>query len=181
MVEIGPVVLKREFLNIFNIILQFRFYLPFERGLALHLNKFESPLPKNDLCQNLVEICPVVLKKKIFNNFQYNFTFSLLSPLGKGRGPSFEQIWIPFIQGCFVPSLVEIGPVVLEKRIFLFWLMYFRYFVIICPWKRAGPFIWINLNPLYPRMLFAKFWLKLAQWFWRRRFFIFCQRIFAIL
>ena len=99
--------------------------------------------------------------------------------------------------------------------------MYFHYFVIISPWKRAGPFIWTNLNPFHPRMLCAKFdlnwpsgsgeedfyklsiylyyfpiisplgrarpfiwtnlnpfhpgilcfqvWLKLAQWFWRRR------------
>ena len=30
--------------------------------------------------------------------------------------PSFEQTWIPFTQGYFVPSLVEIGPVVLEKK-----------------------------------------------------------------
>ena len=35
--------------------------------------------------------------------------------------------------------------------------MFFRYFLIISPWKRAGPFIWISLNPLYPRMLCAKF------------------------
>ena len=35
--------------------------------------------------------------------------------------------------------------------------MYFRYFIIIFLWKRAGPFIWTNLNPLYPRMLWAKF------------------------
>ena len=32
------------------------------------------------------------------------------------RGPSFEQTWIPSTKGCFVPSLVEIGPVVLERR-----------------------------------------------------------------
>ena len=41
--------------------------------------------------------------------------------------------------------------------------MYFRYFVIISPWKRAGPFLWTNLNPLYRRMLCAKFgwnWLS---------------------
>ena len=31
--------------------------------------------------------------------------------------------------------------------------MYFHYFVIIFPWKRVGPFIWTNLNP----MLCAKF------------------------
>ena len=35
--------------------------------------------------------------------------------------------------------------------------MYFHYFVIISPWKRARPFIWTNLNPLHPRMLGAKF------------------------
>ena len=31
--------------------------------------------------------------------------------------------------------------------------MYFRYFVLISPWKKVSPFIWINLNFLYPRML----------------------------
>ena len=40
---------------------------------------------------------------------------------------------------------------------FLISSMHFRYFVIISPWKRAGPFIWTNLNPLHPRMLWAKF------------------------
>ena len=40
---------------------------------------------------------------------------------------------------------------------FLLSSMYFRYFVIISLWKRAGPFIWTNLNPLHPRMLCAKF------------------------
>ena len=41
--------------------------------------------------------------------------------------------------------------------------MYFCYFVIISPLKRAGPFIWTNLNPLHPRMFCAKFgwnWLS---------------------
>ena len=40
---------------------------------------------------------------------------------------------------------------------FLISSMYFHYFVFISPWKRAGPFIWTNLNPLHPRMLCAKF------------------------
>ena len=39
----------------------------------------------------------------------------LSSPVGKGRDLLFEQTWIPYIQGWFVPSLIEIGPVVLEK------------------------------------------------------------------
>ena len=35
--------------------------------------------------------------------------------------------------------------------------MYFHYFVIISPLKRAGPFIWTKLNPLHLRMLCTKF------------------------
>ena len=34
---------------------------------------------------------------------------------------------------------------------------YFRNFAIISPWKKEGAFIWINLNPLNPRILYAKF------------------------
>ena len=40
---------------------------------------------------------------------------------------------------------------------FLILSMHFRYFIIISPWKRAGSFIWINLNPLHSRMFWAKF------------------------
>ena len=37
-----------------------------EKGRALHLNKLESPLPIDDLCEVwLVEIGPVVLEKKM--------------------------------------------------------------------------------------------------------------------
>ena len=39
-------------------------------------------------------------------------------PFENGGGASFEQTSIPFTQECFVPSFVEIGPVVLEKKIF---------------------------------------------------------------
>ena len=34
----------------------------------------------------------------------------------KGRGPLFEQTWIPIAQECFVQSFVDIGPVILEKK-----------------------------------------------------------------
>ena len=44
-----------------------------------------------------------------------------------------------------------------EEEDFYISSMYFLYFVIIHPWKRVGPFIWTNLNPLHPRMLCAKF------------------------
>ena len=42
---------EKRILNFVNVFLLFRNYLPFEKGGALHLNKFESPSPKDALCQ----------------------------------------------------------------------------------------------------------------------------------
>ena len=39
--------------------------------------------------------------------------------------------------------------------------MYFPYFVIISPWKKVVPFIWMNLNSHHPRMNCATF-----SWNW---------------
>ena len=74
--------------------------------------------------------------------------FVIISPW-KRAGPT----WISFTRRCILPSLVEIGSVVLFKIL----SMYFYYLVIISPWKREGPFIWTKLNPLHPRLLCAKF------------------------
>ena len=67
----------------------------------------------------------------------------------KRAGPSFEQTWISFTYG----SLVEIVPVVLEKKIFKYLHYNFFYFAIISPWRRAWPFIWKIFIPLYPKIL----------------------------
>ena len=57
---------------------------------------------------------------KIFLFRQCIITIWKLSPLEKGGLLHMKKNWIPLIQGCFVPSLVEIGPVVLEKICFKF-------------------------------------------------------------
>ena len=66
---------------------------PFEKDMALHLNKLESPSPKDALCR-LVEISPVVLEK-IFKRFVIFFVFSLVSPLPKEMlFPKFGWNWL---------------------------------------------------------------------------------------
>ena len=71
----------------------------------------------------------------------------------------------PLTQGCFVPSLVEIGAVVLEEKILKHSSMYFRYFVIFSPWKRAWSFtsFWKSKFPL-PKDALCRIWLKLVQY-----------------
>ena len=49
--------------------------------------------------------------------------FSNYLPFWEGRGPLFEQNWISFTQDYFVPSLIAIGAVVLEKKMKM-WKVY---------------------------------------------------------
>ena len=49
--------------------------------------------------------------------------FLLLSPPGKNGGPSIGQTWIPFIQSWILPTLVEIGLMLLEKKMNI-WKVY---------------------------------------------------------
>ena len=82
-----------------------------------------------------------------------------LSTLRELNGSFFAQTWIPFTQRCFVPSLVEIGPVDFStgEENFKISSIYFRYFVTISTWKRTELFNWTNLNPRFPMMICAKF------------------------
>ena len=54
-----PVVLYKQIFKLGLYVLLFRYYFSLEKGVALHLNKLESPSPKDTACfqQNLVEIC----------------------------------------------------------------------------------------------------------------------------
>ena len=95
----------------------FHYYLPLKkRGVALHLNKLESTPPMNVLCKVSLKLIQWFWKRRFLKFCQCNL-ISLLSALGKRHGPSFEQTWILVIKECFVPSLFEIAPVVLEKKI----------------------------------------------------------------
>ena len=134
-----------------------KYYLLYENWLVLHLNKLESHSPKDALCQISLKLAKRFWRGRFLIFRKCIFAFWKLSPLGKGQSPSFEQTWIPFTQECIVQSLVEIGPLLLEKKILKMLSMCLCYFVIICSWKRARPLIWINLNPLHLRMLCAKF------------------------
>ena len=75
----------------------------------LILKKTWIPFTQVCFVPSLVEIGPLVLEKKILKFCQCISAISLLCPLGKMPGISFEQTWISFSQECFVLSLVEIG------------------------------------------------------------------------
>ena len=113
------------------------------------------------LCPKLVKTCSLVLKKKLQVEVNVLFVASVSRCIR--RGPSFEQTWIPFIQECFVSSLVEIGSVVPEQI-----FRYCKYAIIISPWKRTWPFICKTWFPLTQRC-FVQSFFELVLLFWRRQ------------
>ena len=97
------------------------------------------------------------------------FIISQLSSLWVEGGSSFEQIWIPFTRGYFVPSLVEIRPVVLEMKIVRSCQFIFIISQLSPLWKKRGPLFVKKLWFPFPRDTLCNVWLKLAQWYWGRR------------
>ena len=90
----------------------------------------------------------------------YFVIFVIISPWKKA-GLSFEQTLIPLTQEYFLSILVEIGPVVLEEKIFKFHLCIYVIPLLTPLGKRMRSFSCANLNPLCPRILFARF-----EWNW---------------
>ena len=86
----------------------------------------------------------------------YFYYFPIIPPLGR----AWPFIWTNLNQLHLRMLCAKVGWNWLSgsgEEDFLISSMYFRYFVIISPWKRAGPFIWTNLNALHTRMLCATF------------------------
>ena len=50
--------------KMFTYFLHFRYNLPLEKGVALHLNKFECPLPEDALCQVWLKLAEGFWKEK---------------------------------------------------------------------------------------------------------------------
>ena len=73
----------------------------------------------------------------------------------KKRGFLFDQTWIAFIQECFVPNLLEIGPVVLEKNLPSWYYLPLDNSLVLLLYKLESP---------WRRGALRQVWLKLAQW-----------------
>ena len=80
-----------------------------------YLLKIESPSPKNSFCQVWLNFVQWFLKRRFLNFVNVFLLFRNYLPL-KIRGSSLAQTWIPITLGCCSPSFVEIGSVVLEKK-----------------------------------------------------------------
>ena len=106
------------FVNVFSLFLS---YLPLEKsGPFIWTNL--NPLHLSMLCAKFDWNWPSGFGEDFLNLSMY-FCYIVIIYPWKAWALSYEQTWIPFTQGCFLPSLVEIGPVVLEKKMKM-WKVY---------------------------------------------------------
>ena len=87
------------------------------------------------------------------------------------NGSSFEQTWIPFTQGCFCQICLKLAQRFWRRRFSNF----FNVFSLFCNYRyiplEKGWALHLNkLKSSSPKGALCQVWLKLVQWFWRRRF-----------
>ena len=75
---------RTRFLHFVNVFSPFRNYLSLEKGVALHINKYESPLPKNGLCQVWLKLAQWFLRRRFLNFVNIFSPFRNYLPLEKG-------------------------------------------------------------------------------------------------
>ena len=56
--------LRRRFWKLVNVFSRFRYYLPLEKGRAIHLYKFQFPSPKAALCQVWLKLAQWFWRKR---------------------------------------------------------------------------------------------------------------------
>ena len=133
-----------------------------ERIISLYLNKHESLSSKDALCHVWLILTQRFWRKRFLNIFKTFLLFHYYLPLKE------LFIWTNLISLYTMMLCAKFGwnwPSRSGEEDFkIFWIEIY-YFVTISPWSRAWPFIWTNLNPLYPRMLCAKFGKNLPNGF----------------
>ena len=107
-----------RFQNFDNVFLLFRNYFHLVIGMAHHLNKPESLSSKDalvEVCQVWLKLAQWFWKRRLLNFVQIFLLFRIYLPLER----EWAFIWTSinsFYPRMLFSSLVEIGPVVLEKK-----------------------------------------------------------------
>ena len=146
--------IRDRFLNFVNIFSLFCNYLPLKKGLSLHLNKFESPSPKNALCKVWLKLERWFWSRRFLNFINVFSVFRNYLPLENGAALHLNQSEFTSPKDTFCWVWLTLAQWFWRRWYFLNSSMYLRYFMIISP---------------LPKDCLCQVWLKLAQWFWRRR------------
>ena len=86
-----------RFLRVFHLFSLFRNNLPFEKGVALHLDKLESHLPRDTLCQFWLKLAQWFLSKRFLKIVYLYLLLPNDLPLGKGVALHLNKLESPHL------------------------------------------------------------------------------------
>ena len=135
--------------------------------MVLLLNKIESPSPKDALWQ----ICKWFLRTRFFLNFVNGFLlFRNYLPLEKGRALHLKKLESRSPKDALFQVWLKLVQWFLRRRFFFYFVNVFLQFRIFLPLEMgAGALHLKKLESRSPKDSLCQVWLKLTQWFWRRR------------
>ena len=131
--------------------------------MVLDLKKLESPSPKDALCQVWLKLAQWFWKRGFFNFVNVFLLFHNYLPLVKGGPFTWTNLnpLHPRMFGWNWPS----G----SGDDFFYFVNVFSLFRNYLPLEKGGALRLYKLESPSPKDALCKLWLKLAQWFWRRR------------
>ena len=131
--------------------------------MTLYLNKFESPAPKNALCQVWLKLAQWFWRR-FLNIFKIVLLFSYYLPLEKGVTFRLNKFESPPLKDALCQVWLKLARWFWRRR----FLKYFQYnftISLLSPfWEGRGPSFEQIWSPL-PMDALCLVWLKLTQWF----------------
>jgi hypothetical protein len=165
------VVLEKIFFNIFLVFLHFCYYLPLEMTNGHHMNKSESPSPKDDLDQVWLKLVQWFWRRRFFF-FVFSVYFYIFAIISPWKWPMVikrtnlnpllpRMIWTKF--GWNWPCGSG------EEDFFCIFSVFLHFYYYLPLEMTNGHHMNKSKSPS-PKDDLGQVWLKLAQCFWRRRF-----------
>ena len=96
--------------------------------------------------------------------------YFFIIPLGKGQGPSFDNLESPSPKEALCQVWLKLAQWFWRRRFFFYFVNVFSVFRNYLSLEKGGV---LHLNKLElpsPKDAICQVWLKLAQWFWSKRF-----------
>ena len=135
--------------------------------MVLHLNKVESPSPKNALCQVWLKLVQWFLRRRFFNFVNVFSLFRNYFPVEKGVSLHLHKLGFPSSKDALCQVWLKLAQWIWRRRFFKF-VNVFSIFHNYLPLEKG---IALHLNKFEsppPKDALCRVWLKLAQWIWRR-------------
>ena len=142
--------------------LLFRYYLPLEKGGALHLNKLESPSPKDALCQVWLKLTQLVKIRRFLNLVNVFLLFGNYLPLEKGGALHLNKLESPSPKDALCQVWLKMAQWFWRRRFFNF-VNVFSLFRNYLPLEKGGALHLNKLESPLPKDALNQVWLKLAQ------------------